>query len=77
MTFDGIVLGPEELRAVVRTVGAVVLTTVGVILSVAYLTYAERKVIGYMQARLGPNRVGAGGFFSPSPTSSSFSRKSP
>ncbi|EDN67231.1 NADH dehydrogenase subunit 1 [Beggiatoa sp. PS] len=26
-------------------------------LCVAYLTYAERKIIGYMQVRLGPNRV--------------------
>ena len=25
-------------------------------LSVAYLTWAERKVIGYMHVRLGPNR---------------------
>lgn len=36
-----------------------------VILSVAYLTYAERKVIGYMQGRLGPNRVGFKGLLQP------------
>ena len=28
------------------------------LLCVAYLTYAERKVIGYIQCRVGPNRVG-------------------
>ncbi|MCO7225051.1 NADH-quinone oxidoreductase subunit NuoH [Pleionea sp. CnH1-48] len=36
-----------------------------VILAVAYTTYAERKVIGYMQLRLGPNRVGPKGLFQP------------
>jgi NADH-quinone oxidoreductase subunit H len=35
------------------------------ILSVAYLTYAERKVIGHMQARLGPTRVGFRGLLQP------------
>ena len=29
---------------------------------IAYMTYAERKIIGYIQCRLGPNRVGFFGF---------------
>jgi len=35
------------------------------ILAVAYYTYFERKVIGYMQVRLGPNTIGPYGLFQP------------
>lgn len=35
------------------------------IIGIAYLTYVERKVIGFMQLRLGPNTVGPFGLLQP------------
>jgi NADH-quinone oxidoreductase subunit H len=43
----------------------ILLITVPLILSVAYLTYAERKVIAAMQLRKGPNVVGPFGLLQP------------
>ncbi len=40
----------------------ILMIMVPLILTVAYFTYAERRVIGFMQARMGPNRVGILGF---------------
>src|SRR6185503_9848974 len=49
----------------VWTVVKVVVIAVPLILAVAYLTYWERKVIGWIQVRIGPNRVGPFGLLQP------------
>lgn len=43
----------------------IILIVLPLLLSVAYLTYAERRVIGLMQMRRGPNRVGPFGLLQP------------
>lgn len=45
------------VQAAVLSTGWILLVTIVLILWVAYLTLAERKIIGWMQVRKGPNRV--------------------
>ena len=57
-------LPPEAVGALIDLL-AILAVTVVVILCVAYATYLERKVIGFMQLRQGPNRVGFRGLLQP------------
>ncbi|RKZ98041.1 MAG: NADH-quinone oxidoreductase subunit NuoH [Gammaproteobacteria bacterium] len=52
-------------QTVLYTVIKIMVIIVPLMLGVAYLTLAERKVIGFIQVRIGPNRVGPWGLLQP------------
>ncbi len=56
-------LGPAWLP--IWTLVKIMVIVLPLLIGVAYLTYAERKIIGYMQIRVGPNRVGPKGWLQP------------
>jgi NADH-quinone oxidoreductase subunit H len=53
------------IQTVAWTLIKIMALVVPLMLGVAYLTYAERKIIGWMQVRIGPNRVGFLGLLQP------------
>jgi NADH-quinone oxidoreductase subunit H len=57
----------EDIKAnvLIYTLIKIVLIVGPLMGAVAYLTFAERKIIGYMQVRVGPNRVGPRGWLQP------------
>jgi len=62
------VAGQEHAPAVlyvIRILLLILAITVPLLLSVAYLTLWERKLIGWIQVRIGPNRVGPMGLLQP------------
>jgi len=54
-----------ELATLLWVIIKVTVIVVPLLITVAYMIFAERKVIGFMQLRIGPNRVGFRGLLQP------------
>lgn len=55
----------QNIGILIWVIIKILVIVVPLLLCVAYLTYAERKVIGFIQVRIGPNRVGIKGLLQP------------
>src|SRR6185503_2101955 len=55
----------EDLKQVALLMFGILVAFFVVMTMVAYTVLAERRVLGFIQGRLGPNRVGPGGFLQP------------
>ncbi|MBT5542180.1 MAG: NADH-quinone oxidoreductase subunit H, partial [Gammaproteobacteria bacterium] len=47
----------QEVSLVISVIN-IIIVTASLILFVVFMVYFERKIMGYMHARIGPNRVG-------------------
>ncbi|MDI9346966.1 MAG: NADH-quinone oxidoreductase subunit NuoH [Methylacidiphilales bacterium] len=62
MLFTSII---EPYRSILAILVSIIIVLIPLIISVAYLTYIERKIIGFMQFRIGPNVIGYRGMLQP------------
>ena len=58
----------DQLLSLIWIVVKILCIVIPIFVAVAYATFFERKVVGYVQVRPGPNRVGPFGFLQPSLT---------